>query len=55
MQAWLVQHMTAWIVLLYSWVCEMMVEKPTVEEAIKLVEQMEESIQSRLPIEPLTR
>mmetsp|Transcript_26623 Transcript_26623/g.74731 ORF Transcript_26623/g.74731 Transcript_26623/m.74731 type:complete len:319 (+) Transcript_26623:1189-2145(+) len=38
-----------------TWLCELMVEKPTVEEAIKLVEEMEADIQSKLVIEPITK
>mmetsp|Transcript_26971 Transcript_26971/g.69255 ORF Transcript_26971/g.69255 Transcript_26971/m.69255 type:complete len:127 (-) Transcript_26971:217-597(-) len=34
-----------------TWVCEMMVERPNVHEAIALVQQMEAAIQEVLPIE----
>mmetsp|Transcript_30006 Transcript_30006/g.71495 ORF Transcript_30006/g.71495 Transcript_30006/m.71495 type:complete len:603 (+) Transcript_30006:197-2005(+) len=34
-----------------TWVCEMMVEKETVEEAIEFVKEMERDIQAKLPIE----
>lgn len=37
----------------FRWVAELMVEKPTVEEAIAMVQRMEESIQAMLPIEPI--
>ena len=33
----------------------MMVEKPTVEEAMDLVKAMEEDIQSKLPIEAIAK
>lgn len=36
-----------------TWVCEMMVEKQDVHEAIKLVEQMEADIQTKIPIDPI--
>jgi len=38
-----------------TWVCEMMVEKPTMEEAMDLVKAMEEDIQSKLPIDPIAK
>lgn len=36
-----------------TWVCELMVQKPTVDEAIAFVKTMEEQIQQAMPIDPL--
>jgi biotin carboxylase len=36
-----------------TWVCEVMVARPTVEEAIEYVKQIEQEIQQAMPIEPL--
>jgi carnosine synthase len=36
-----------------TWVCEMMVKKKSVDEAIDYVKKMEEEIQKVIPIDPL--